>query len=260
MFFSIKLFTRLTKTDDGGYRVKFPIGNYLNLKLKIMKKNIFYLITGITFLFISCKKNDFKGLNFPVFSGITLNVINFDTNALSFIILPANRYFIYKDSSNGITDSVVVKQTNVESVLQQSVQNPPTPVFFYSKYTLILEKISGATNQIWYKGIARCDSQYTAAPVSIDSNFVLSNEQTNLPAFWYPFKSSGTMQYTLIPILTIENSTYTTVHKFSATNGLQFSDINYQATIYYWVKGTGIIKKEIISNNSVKTYLLIRYG
>lgn len=60
--------------------------------------------------------------------------------------------------------------------------------------------------------------------------------------------------------MTIEGVTYTAVQSFYYYNMLPSTDINYQASVVYWVKGIGIIKKEIRTYNSVKTSLLVRYG
>jgi hypothetical protein len=136
-----------------------------------------------------------------------------------------------------------------------------TPGYIYEKYAVTLTRISGATNQTWFKGSASChyDPGHTMSS-SVDPNLNFSNEQTGLPAFWYPYSSSATMKFDYFSTLTIEGTVYTNVQAFISTNGLQPSDANFLQTTYYWVKGIGIIKKETRTANSVKTYLLLRYG
>jgi hypothetical protein len=232
-----------------------------------MKKIILSAFTVLTLLLTSCLKGDFiidltggGGWGFP--GGGTSYAGNyFDITALEFIEIHWNRYFIYKDSATGLTDSVIVTQKNTSSIFHDSVPgNPPIPAYTHQTYKLTLQKFSGSSNQVWFDGLASCDSQYRNAFHFVDSDFDLYDKQNNLPAFWYPFTSSGVKQYSLIPTITIEGTTYVQIHKFSATNGLQPTDTNYLETIFYWEKGTGIIKKEIRTFNSVKTFLLVRYG
>jgi len=63
-----------------------------------------------------------------------------------------------------------------------------------------------------------------------------------------------------MPSVNIEGKTYTDVHSFFSSNGLPASNPGYLATTFWWVKGIGIIKREIKTNNSVKTSLLLRHG
>jgi hypothetical protein len=236
--------------------------NFYSTKTTIMKKIGFPSIIAIFLLLTSCTKADLTGdWSWGGIGVIQFNTNRFDSTSLEFIKIPFNRYFIYKDASTGSTDSVYVTQNTVDLVLGQSVQgNPSTPVFYYETYVLTLKNSSGTGNQNWFNGFASCDSQYKPVPLFIDPDFILSNTQTNLPCFWFPFTSSGVLQYSLIPTLSIEGIQYNTVHKFSATNGLQPTHPNYLETTHYWVKGIGIIKKEIRTYNSVKTSLLVRYG
>lgn len=226
-----------------------------------MKKNIFYLITAVVFLITACKKMaPAIDLNLTGQTPPGTNRVSFYTTALEFIKLPANRYFIYKDSATGSTDSVVVTQTIVETKYQAATAGyPGKPALYYDTYTLILTKLPAS--QIWYQAVATCDYFFLPAPsTGIDSNFTFYNDPSQPVSFWYPFETSNNRQYTFLPNLTIEGNTYSGVHQFFATNGLPPTDTNYQGTIFYWVKGIGIIKKEIRTFNSVKTSLLVRYG
>jgi hypothetical protein len=227
-----------------------------------MKKITFLSFIAISVLLTSCAKVDLTGdWSWGGIGEIKFNTNRFDSTSLAFINVPQNRYFIYKDESTGLTDSVYVTQSMVSPVMGQSVQGPPTtPSFLYETFALALTYSSGTGNQLWFTGFASCDSQYKSVPLFIDSDFILSNTQTNLPCFWFPFTSSGVLQYSFLSTLTIEATPYNAVHKFSATNGLQPTQPNYLETTHYWVKGIGIIKKEIKTNNSVKTSLLVRYG
>ncbi len=187
----------------------------------------------------------------------------FDNTALDFINTPWHgyRYFIYRDSATGFTDSVIVSQNYTQGVLHDSVPgNPPVPQYTHQTFKLRLQQLTGSPGPIWFDGFASCDTQYRNTIRFIDSDFELTDRQNNLPAFWYPFTSSGANRYSLIPSITIEGTIYIQIHKFSTTNGLQPTDINYRETAYYWEKGTGIIRKDLRTYNSIKTSLLLRMG
>lgn len=233
-----------------------------------MKKSFLNSLAVLILFLASCSKEKFTidlsggwggGWGLPLGGMVAGNY--FDKTALDFINIPWNRYYIYKDSATGFTDTVVVTRNYTINVFHDSVPgNPPVPGYIHETYRLTLQNITGSPGQKWFDGFASCDSQYMNTARFIDSAFDLTDMQNNLPAFWYPFISSGVNRYTLIPTITIEGTLYIQIHKFSATNGLQPGDTNYRETIYYWEKGTGIIKREIRTYNSVKTSLLVKYG
>jgi hypothetical protein len=227
-----------------------------------MKKLIVIFILITAAISSSCKKMDLSGgFNWGNIN-YSLNYSYFDSTAMNIIKLPLGRYFIYKDAVSGQTDSVIATQSTDTSAVQQA--GPGYPVtYIYSMYKLKLTNVSGAVPQTWFSGTAITDfpPNSGSAPVSVkDSVFSFTNETNNLPAFWYPLQSSGLMQYTFLPALIIEGHTYTEVHQFFVSNGLPASNTNYQETVFYWVKGTGIIKKMVTNGASVKTSLLLRSG
>lgn len=232
-----------------------------------MKNVISCCMIAITFSLTSCIKEDLIESGWDEFlraiSSITpkINQNRFDSTALLYFNLPYGRYYIYKDSASGTTDSVIT-YSKMNFIYKPSVAgNPSIPPFFYDTFELTLANyMSYNPNLIFFKGHASCDSDYKNMQLFIDSNFILLNEETNLPAFWCPFTSTGTLEYRKIPSIIIEGTLYTDVHSFSANNGLPLSDVNYLATTFYWLKGIGIIKKEIKTYNSIKTSLIIRYG
>ena len=237
-----------------------------------MKKFSFISLAGLILFLSSCSKEDFTldlsggwggGGWGPPSGGSMIAGNYFHNTALDFINTPwySYRYFIYKDSATGFTDSVHVTQNYTIGVFHDSVPgNPPVPKFTHQTFKLTLQHMTGSPGQIWFDGFASCDTQYMNTVHFIDSAFELTDWQNDLPAFWYPFTSSGVKKYSLIPSITIEGTLFIHIHKFSATNGLQPTDTNYRETNYYWEKGTGIIKREIRTYNSVKTSLLLRRG
>jgi hypothetical protein len=225
-----------------------------------MKKFILNSTIVLALLITSCAKVEVSGFSgswdWGGLGDIKLNVNNFYSIALTYIKIPSNRYFIYKDESTGAFDSVYVTNSSV------GLPNAPissSPLFAYQTFTLTLMYAPVSGTQPWLTGFANCDSVYRS-PLFIDSDFALTNTQTNLPCFWFPFTSSGISQYSFMPTLSIEGIQYNAVHKFSATNGLQPTHPSYLQTTHYWVKEIGIIKKEIRTNNSIKTSLLVRFG
>lgn len=230
-----------------------------------MKKLFFYCLTVSVFLSLSCKKNPEAG-GFSLSGTLNPNTVNihFYQAALDYIQLPVNRYFIYKDSATGSLDSVKVTQSVIETNFQPATSGyPGLPATYSDVFRLTFTKflLPPSTSQVWFKGIARgTTSPGIASATIIDSNIYFSNEQPTLAVFWHPFISSGSTRYTYIPAMTIEGITYTSVHSFSSYNMLPVTDVNYQASVFFWVKGIGIIKRESRTYNSVATSLLIRYG
>lgn len=233
-----------------------------------MKKIIFYCLTAGGFLMTACKK-DIAFLTTPATTSPTIYQ-QLNPLAIDYVQLPVNRHFIYKDSATAATDSVIVAESYIVKLLSPSIAagyySPAVPAYFYDKYTLTLTKVGGTTNQTWFKGTASSLSTSYFGATSYGTNGILSgfslrNEQTTLSAFWYPFTSTyGFYEYNFLPAMTIEGITYTAVHQFIINNGVQPSDASYLKNIYYWVKGIGIIKREISTSTSVKTSLLVRYG
>lgn len=229
-----------------------------------MKKFIFSCLVALSLLSFSCKKIDLSGFNLSGTVNPNTVTIHFYQAALDYIQLPVNRYFIYKDSATGSTDSVRVTQSAIETSFQPATSGfPGSPATYSDVFKLTLTKFQAQTptNQTWFQGIARCTSfGGIISATTIDSNITFYNEQSNLLLFWHPFSSFGLGEYKYTPTMTIEGITYTAVQSFYYYNMLPSTDINYQASVIYWVKGIGIIKREIRTYNSVKTSLLIRHG
>jgi hypothetical protein len=84
--------------------------------------------------------------------------------------------------------------------------------------------------------------------------------------FKYPLNSL-TGSYSVItgsastlPSITIEGKTYLEAIVYIDQNGLPSTNNNFRKSTYYWVKGIGIIKREIRTSNSIKTETLVRNG
>jgi len=60
--------------------------------------------------------------------------------------------------------------------------------------------------------------------------------------------------------ITAEGKNYSNAAMFMFKNGLDSITTYYLKSTYYWVKGKGIIKREIETYNSIKTDLPVRNG
>ncbi len=65
----------------------------------------------------------------------------------------------------------------------------------------------------------------------------------------------------IIPSITIEGKNYSSVIKGSSENVSDINDPDDEKRTFYWAKGIGIIKREIVTTGGVvKTHLLLRYN
>jgi hypothetical protein len=203
--------------------------------------------------------------------------MKFHPDALAYVQLPVNKYFIYKDSASGAQDSVVVTQSNIEKVFvpkheSLSLFDPTIPAHFTQKFTLLLKK-GGASGSDWFYGEAFLEpAVLILSPVFTDTGSLYFREKDRLNnvdkgyVFKYPLNSL-TGSYSVItgsastlPSITIEGKTYLEAIVYIDQNGLPSTNNNFRKSTYYWVKGIGIIKREIRTSNSIKTETLVRNG
>ena len=208
-------------------------------------------------LIVSCKKDKADPPSI---------VMKFSSEALAYVQLPLNKYFIYKDSASGTFDSVVVKESSLQTIFVPKYDCPrdswciSTPAYNYQTFTLKLVSITTSTQKNWYFESAFHDvigGFYQ--PRATDTMYVSLNG-----TFWYPFYLNNTpgslVQVNLFPSIIIEGKTYTDVLQCVSSNTDNTSLPNYTKTNYYWAKGIGIIKREIRTATTVKTELLVRHG
>lgn len=231
-----------------------------------MKKIFFNLVTALSLLGTACEKPDldlsfdFSNINWGGVGTINVNANTFEYDGIANISGIPFIYYIYKDSATGSTDSVRLYSTYNSVYVPAGTGNPTNPVYYYTEYIFQLTNYNLSPPLVFIKGKAVTDTDFKHTGTFIDSNFTLLNEVTNLPAYWYPFVSSANRQYSNISSASIEGKMYYNIHCFSASNGLPVSDPGYIVTTFWWVKGTGIVKRELRNFNSVKTCSLLRYG
>src|SRR5690349_21657146 len=83
--------------------------------------------------------------------------LSFDKEGLRFIQLPVNKYYIYKDSATGNLDSVIVtksllEQVDVPAYYGGGFNYSNHPAYHYQRFSLILSKVIGNTQNTWFKG------------------------------------------------------------------------------------------------------------
>ncbi len=221
------------------------------------------LITiSICCLFCSCKKNKM--------SKPEIYNIRFSADALSYVQLPLNKYFIYKDSASGTFDSVVVTQSSIEEKYQPEINDPGqfishVPAFNYQDFTLLLTEYNGASQEDWFYGVAsNYGKGFIIASSDTASLSLLEKDRannTNLNyVFFYPLTPYSSIQENIavIPSINIEGKIYTNVELYS--NRIDSTSADYLRSTNYWSKGLGIIKSEIKTSSSVKTETLVRNG
>jgi hypothetical protein len=215
-----------------------------------MKKKMLFAITIIMMLFISCKKDHTSSQIIATFS----------PEALTYVKLPLNSYYIYKDSATGILDSVVVTTSNSKLVDVPKyvggncLFGPCTfPAYTYQEFNLRLTKFTSSSQQDWFNCTASTMSFGRYQSTDSDPLYLCG-------AFKYPFHSNTYDSVQIVSSIVIEGRLYSNVAIFAHINGQDPTSANYFKTVYYWTKGVGIIKREIQNGGSVKTDFLVRNG
>lgn len=219
------------------------------IKNKLMK--VLHLLPFVfcVALVCSCKKEKKEE---------TVNNIRFTRNALDYVNLQPGKYFIYKDSATGSTDSVVVTTSLLESIyVPRLTGNWLTIAAHYmEKLTLKLDaKKTNGTSQQWLYGTAEANSFLS---VPCDTAYIyLSGGESNLQSevfFQYHYQNST-------ETMIVEGTAYNKVVTDVNDNSLPLNDPNYRKTIFSWAKGIGIIKRTIITTGGVaKTSTLLRHN
>jgi len=185
-----------------------------------MKKNIFFIL-AVTILFTSCEKS----AEVPTY--------NFSKESLAYVQIPLDKYFIYKDSVSGNTDSVIVTRSTLLMKVPYLSKNG-TISYYFQTFDLMLSNRS--TSVVWYYGT------WATKP----------NEYDALSNFWVSKK--------ILPNITIEGKDYSDVVQVTWGNNFSPSSPSYGAWTFYWAKGIGIIKRTETIGASTQTWTLLRYG
>jgi hypothetical protein len=160
-------------------------------------------------------------------------------DALAYIQLGIGKYFVYRDSTTNLTDSVVVAQSILQPV-------PYNGTYFYSsqQYSLTLMQTDGVTESIFISGIA---------PGIFEGRVQLIS---NADMYEFLFQDVATN----IPSMTVEGRTYTNVNLTSSLYGEQNGPGTQFTTTSndYWAKGVGLIKRQVTKGGVTTTYTLLR--
>jgi len=186
---------------------------------------------------------------------------------LEYVQLPVNRYFIYKDSASGNTDSVVVTQS-----LMSDHYYPPAPSFslpgvYYQEFNLVLIRINDG--KIWFQGSANSTGG-SYGPYAADSmdrvvfspanDNIIADPTLNQTCYGFcDFLNDSSFAY--YPSFEVGTHTYNDVFISTITNVYNGTDSpGYFKSTYCWAKGIGIVKRTVQTDSAITTSLLEKYG
>jgi len=232
-------------------------------KVKLIKLHFIVSITLFLFFSTGCQKESTS----PPMPGVI--TAKFALAGLEYVNLTPGKYLIYKDSANGTLDSVVIakslletKYTPADTVVQGGVP-VSYPAIYSQEFSLTLTKIDDTSQTAWFTGSATTElplvGNITNENLRLLEIYHLSGtatEYVNSFAFFYSSQNPGS---NIIPSIAIEGKNYTNVI-FTATESLSdVYDPEYTKRTFYWAKGIGIIKREIITaGGAIQTQTLLR--
>lgn len=223
-------------------------------------KNILLPVAILFALVSSCTKTGYKPIPTPPDA-----FINFSKADLEYVLIPLDRYFIYKDSATGNFDSVIVVQNDLTVTSTDAVPFWNLPATHTQAYALDLE-IKKDSETLWYQGSANAFYGTSSPYVSDTAAKIRFSAKDNLspyPANDYGFSSdtSSSVSYQHLSSMAVESNMYNDVVVCSSTSpGFNATDSFYFKSTYYWAKGVGIIKRIVQTNSTITTSLLERYG
>lgn len=202
-----------------------------------MKLFIIFLVA--IFALVGCKKNKPQpDPNAPYYQ--------FSAEGLSYIQLPINSHFIYRDSVTGFHDSVVVVTSAVDKVYVPTQGTIFNGNFAYYHQVYTLKMKSTLSSDTWFSG--------TASSTSSDLfTFDTYHNSMKYAVFIYPVTSR------LITSMVVEGKVYLNVEQYDFEH-ISAIDAENISVVYYWAKGVGIIKRQIKTSAAIKSESLIRHG
>ena len=227
-------------------------------KKRLTTRHSIVTITLFIFFFAGCKKSSSPP---PRPSVITLE---FPPAGLEYVNLTPGKYLIYKDSASGILDSVVITKSQLETkyspgdtVIQGGV--PVTyPAIYSQEFSLTLTKVDSISQTPWFTGSAANEAPIVSLLLYEMYHLVgISTEYAGLV-----FSDPTFPIFSTIPSITIEGQNYTNVILGEYEHLLlDDNDPDYTKRTFYWAKGIGIIKREIITTGgAIQTHTLIRHN
>jgi len=160
-----------------------------------------------------------------------LETFNLSKESLAYVQIPIGKYFIYKDSVSGNTDSVIVTKSELKTVphfVSPSLFDGRVS-YYYQSCTLYLSKKNGNASILWFEKIAEANANVHDAYLDLYST------------------------QKIIPNITIEGKNYSDVIQVTYSS-------SYFASTFYWAKGIGIIKRTETKGASTQTWTLLRNG
>jgi hypothetical protein len=185
---------------------------------------------------------------------------------LDYVQLPVNRYFIYKDSATGNTDSVIVTQSDMSDPYEPPHPSLSLPGVYYQEFNLALTKVNSGTT--WFQGSANSRNG-AYGPYSADSmarvrfNPANDNIVTDATIYvsYYGFCYTNDSTFTYYPSFEVGTHIYNDVIINTVTNIYNgIGSQGYFKSTYCWAKGIGIVKRTVQTDSAITTSLLERYG
>ncbi|MES1215583.1 MAG: hypothetical protein ABUT20_08700 [Bacteroidota bacterium] len=224
-----------------------------------MKQVSFFATIMLLALFFSCKKED------PVNNEYTS--FDYPSGYLNYMDIPMHSYFIYKDSSTGNEDSVIVTEN-----IKRTIFNYGNGVIAgnqYKHYVLQMDVtlskfISANNSSLWLKARSVTnDNRATVATAESVMLFAGPCEDCMWGILDYPIVSNydpfSDRGAEILNSYEVEGKVYNDVIHIVYGVGSPTDD-EYKNVIYYWAKGVGIVKRTFTSKSSTQTWTLLRNG
>ncbi len=225
--------------------------------MNVMRYNLFLPCITLVIVFTYCQGCGKAGLGGS--KKDNPDTLKFTKNAFDYVNMPYSKHFIYKDSATAQTDSVVVTKNQLEDYFMEErgagdwYFGGTVPSYYYEHFNLILTKCEGAVRTEWFNGNADAGSITGICDTA-------SMHLQNISTFFSIAFSLSEMDSPANSIA-VEGITYNNVVITSHNNGLDPLDQHYYKTTFYWAKGVGLIKTQLIHTNAPsKTYTLLRHN
>jgi hypothetical protein len=202
-----------------------------------------YLALGL-----NCKKSEER--SYPA--------VKFSKAALEYVKLPVGKYLVYKDSASGELDSVTVTRSTLTTSFYKNDGNLFTaPSHYFEEFSLQLTLLKGSVQSTWFQSNAM--ASYS---LNTDNADLMLTELVN-STFYFPsvFNYPPLNPVNLISSLTVGGKNYSDVIMGSFEMGADLNDPVYMKRTFFWAKGVGTIKREIITAGGlIKTHFLLRHN
>ena len=213
-------------------------------------KRVFYLV--IIFLVLeSCSKEETKEVLY----------LKIDPEALKYIKFDPGKYYIYKDSSSGRLDSVLLTHNTLSTQRNPGTSSSwggGTPPYTTETIQIILHRFGDNVGVNWFKADGQPVLPFSYPNYSSnDSASIILTEIINSPGGGV-VQIHGAFSSTRTPFsLTVEGVTYPSVILGGISSPSYYANSLRE---FYWAKNVGIIKRVLTLEDVRYVSTLIRHG